>query len=65
MKKDALVIGGGVNGFVAACYLAKSGKSVALIAPEHQRDGFCEMLMTTAMRMIAHDAASCTLFFSC
>ena len=30
-KYDAIIIGGGHNGLVAACYLAKAGKSVILL----------------------------------
>ena len=34
-RYDALIVGGGHNGLVAAAYLAKSGKSVAVLERRH------------------------------
>ena len=36
---DVIVAGGGHNGLVAACYLAKAGKSVLLLEAEAELGG--------------------------
>lgn len=38
-KYDAIVVGGGHNGLVAASYLAKSGKKVVLLEAENELGG--------------------------
>jgi phytoene dehydrogenase-like protein len=38
---DAIVIGGGVNGLVAAIYLAKAGQRVTLLEAQGHLGGFC------------------------
>lgn len=38
---DALVIGGGVNGLVAAAYLARAGKRTLLLEPGQSAGGLC------------------------
>ena len=38
-KYDAIVVGGGHNGLVAACYLAKAGKSVILLESSKELGG--------------------------
>jgi phytoene dehydrogenase-like protein len=38
-KHDAIIIGGGHNGLVAACYLAKAGKSVLLLEAHDELGG--------------------------
>ena len=38
-KYDAIIIGGGHNGLVAACYLAKAGKSVILLESNKELGG--------------------------
>ena len=36
---DAIIVGGGHNGLVAACYLAKAGKSVLLLEAQDELGG--------------------------
>jgi len=38
-KYDAIIVGGGHNGLVAACYLAKAGKSVILLESNKELGG--------------------------
>ena len=42
-KYDAIIIGGGHNGLVAACYLAKAGKSVILLESNKELGGATTM----------------------
>ena len=39
---DAVVIGAGVNGLVAASYLAKAGKRVLVVEARNKLGGLCE-----------------------
>ena len=39
MAYDAIVIGGGHNGLVAACYLGKAGKTVLVLERRHVAGG--------------------------
>lgn len=41
MSYDALIIGGGSNALTAACYLAKSGRKVAIVCGENEKAGLC------------------------
>ncbi|MCO6512114.1 MAG: NAD(P)/FAD-dependent oxidoreductase [Aridibacter famidurans] len=41
MATDVIVIGGGVNGLTAACYLAKAGREVTLLCEEDSIGGLC------------------------
>ena len=41
MAYDALIIGGGHNGLVAAAYLAKAGKRVCVLERRHVLGGCC------------------------
>ena len=45
-KYDAIIIGGGHNGLVAACYLAKAGKSVILLESNKELGGATTSLKT-------------------
>ena len=36
---DAIIVGGGHNGLVAACYLAKAGKTVLLLEAHNELGG--------------------------
>ncbi|MEY3935215.1 MAG: hypothetical protein RI901_645, partial [Actinomycetota bacterium] len=38
-KHDVLIIGGGHNGLVAACYLAKAGKKVLVLEANNEIGG--------------------------
>jgi phytoene dehydrogenase-like protein len=54
---DAIVIGGGVNGLVAATYLAKAGQRVTLLEAQGQLGGFCRtapLAMGIAAPAFAH-----------
>ncbi|HEY5338054.1 MAG TPA: NAD(P)/FAD-dependent oxidoreductase [Rhizomicrobium sp.] len=41
-KSDAIVVGGGVSGLVAAAYLARAGKKVLLLEARDKFGGLCE-----------------------
>lgn len=41
MTSDVIVIGGGVNGLTAACYLSKAGRDVTLLCEEASIGGLC------------------------